>query len=114
MFIQDSNLKVSVGNSLTDNVITIGTVNTNTWYQAAFTFEGINLRGYMNGEFKVISSNISNANTDTGDTLFIGSTNGYKPNTFHGKIAMTQIYDRRLSNNEIINEFNNYRKRFSI
>lgn len=114
MFIQDSNLKVSVGDSTTDNVITIGTVNTNTWYQAAFTYEGINLRGYMNGEFRVVSSNTSNANTDTGDTLFIGSTNGYKPNTFHGKIAMTQIYDRRLSNNEIINEFNNYRKRFSI
>lgn len=114
MFIQDSSLKVSVGDSTTDNVVTIGTVNSNTWYQAAFTFEGINIRGYMNGEFKVVSSNTSNANTDSSGTLYLGSTNGFRPNTFQGKIAMAQVYNKRLSNNEIIREFDNYRRRFGV
>jgi hypothetical protein len=114
MFIQDSSLKVSVGDSTTSNIITIGTVNSNAWYQAAFTFEGINIRGYMNGEFKVVSTGVSNANTDSSGDLYLGTTNGFKPNTFQGKIAMAQIYNKRLSNTEILREFNAYRRRFGI
>lgn len=114
MFIQDNNLKVTVGDSSINNVITIGPVSVNTWYQAAFTFEGINIRGYMNGQFKVVSTGTSGANTDTSGTLYLGTTNGYKPNTFEGKIAMTQVYNKVMSNNDIIREFNNYRRRFGV
>jgi hypothetical protein len=68
----------------------------------------------MNGQFTSVSSNTSNANTDTSGTMYIGSTNGYKPNTFQGKIALVEVYNRRLSNNEIQNVFNNYRRRFGV
>ncbi|NDB61102.1 hypothetical protein EB001_22075 [bacterium] len=111
---QDANLRVSVGDSTTDNVITIGKVNTNTWYQATFTFEGINIRGYMNGQFKVISSNTSNANTDTSGTMYVGSTNGFRPNTFQGKIAVVEIHNKRLTDYEVQRSYNKYRKRFGI
>lgn len=114
MAIEAANLIVYIGDSTTDNVIRLGTVNTNTWYQAAFTYEGINLRGYLNGQYVTMSSNTSNANTDTAGNLYIGSTNGFRPNTFQGKIAVAEIYDKRMSDAEIARTFENYRKRFGI
>lgn len=110
-----ANVGVIMNTYTANNLLTI-TSNTapNTWYQAAFTYDGGAIRGYINGQYMGISSGSANAFTDTADSLYVGALIGPTPNLMHGRIAITQMYGRVLSNTEIQQSFEKYRGRFGI
>ena len=113
-FSQNNHLEVIVWPITTNNILSYSnTVNANTWHCAAFTYDGSHVRGYLNGAFVSITPGISNSATDTANSLYIGSRSD-SANTMNGRIAIVQVYNRALTNNEIITSFNRYRGRFGI
>jgi hypothetical protein len=74
------------------------------------TFDGTNLNFYLNGEFKngvVATGNITN----TSGTLQIA-----RRQTDYGNcsIASTQIYNKSLSSQEILQNYNSLKNRFGL
>jgi hypothetical protein len=111
---QNNHIEVSVWPWTTNNILSYAnTVNANTWHCAAFTYDGSHVRGYLNGAFVDITSGTSNGITDTVNAFYIGCR-GDSANTMNGRIAIVQVYNRALTNNEIITSFNRYRGRFGI
>ncbi len=109
----NGNPVVNVFPSTANNTLTIATgLANNTWQFIAFTYDGVNLRGYSNGVFTGVSDGIANGASDTTQPLMIGRLPGATPKPFHGKIASIEIYDKLLSNNEIQVLFNKDRQRF--
>lgn len=86
----------------------------NKWHCVAFTYDGVNIRGYSNGEFKAVSTGIANAATDTSSNLYIGARIGVTPYIFEGQIGSIEIYNRVLSNNEILNVYNTTRRIYGV
>ena len=83
----------------------------------AFTYDGTTIKGYVNGQQMNVSTGTANSATDTDGQLYIGgryAANANVSNVMTGRIAMTQIYSRALSNNEISKVFAKYRGRFGI
>jgi hypothetical protein len=113
-FSQNNHLQVIVWPFTTNNILSYSnTVNANTWHCAAFTYDGSRVRGYLNGAFINVTPGVSNSATDTANSLYIGSRSD-SANTMNGRIAIVQVYNRALTNNEIITSFNRYRGRFGI
>ena len=118
MYHKNTNVDVTLYPYTTNNILTISnTVNTNTWSMVAFTYDGSHVRGYLNGQFTGVSPGISNSATDVSSSIPMAI--GYLPdypvsNNYSGKIAFVQVYNRSLSNNEIILNFERYRGRFGI
>jgi hypothetical protein len=113
-FSQNNHLEVIVWPITTNNILSYSnTVNANTWHCAAFTYDGSHVRGYLNGSFVAITPGVSNSATDTANSLYIGSRSD-SANTMNGRIAIVEVYNRALTNNEIITSFNRYRGRFGI
>lgn len=98
-----------------NNTLTLTTsLPSNTWQFIAFTYDGVNIRGYSNGVFSGVSSGVANGATDTTGNLIIGARNDATPYIFEGKIASVEIYNRLLSNNDIQVLFNKDRRRYGI
>jgi hypothetical protein len=89
----------------------------NTWYYATFTTEVIGgnteMRIYVNG---VSSANNSFAGTQgTSGTYFaLGDGTVSSWYRFNGEIPIVMVYNRRLTSDEIIQNYNNGRQRFGI
>lgn len=68
---------------------------------------------YLNGEYKAIASgNISNGANDP--PFNIGRDGGALTNYFSGKIASCKLYDRRLTDEEVLQNYNATKKRFGL
>lgn len=99
-----------------NNVLTLSGAGaaSNTWQHVAFTYDGINIRGYSNGVFKAISTGVANGASDSIANLIVGGFPGYEPYNFEGKIGSIEIYNKILSNAEIQTLFDDDRRRFGI
>ena len=98
---------------LTVNTSTAGVVN-NQWNNVVATFDGTIKRIYVNGVLAATSATLSGTVTqNTTGAAFIGiyGGGGYP---FNGRIAQTQIYNRALTAQEVQQNFNATRSRFSI
>ena len=89
----------SFGGSSVDGKIDDGSIKlvANTWYLSTYTYDGNQVKGYINGVLdftKDISGKIVTPYTQT-----IGA--GYQQQYFKGSIDEMRIYDRVLSNTEI-------------
>jgi hypothetical protein len=85
------------------------------WNNVVAVYDGSNKYLYINGYCQGWSIACTGTVTQSAaGTSWIGcyGTNGGYP--FNGKIAITQIYNKALSANEILQNFNAYRKRFGI
>ena len=104
-------LRPSIAGS--NNVIS-GTLNNNKWYHASFTFNGSNIILYLNG----LQTGLTIANSvtlDTSNDLFIGRRNdGININYFNGNISQTTIYNRALSSQEVLQNYNATKTRFGL
>jgi hypothetical protein len=89
----------------------------NVWYHLTATADGTNTRFYLNAELKNTSSQ-GGGGIASNPTLSVGSyvNNGGTPSTFFhsGNIAQVSIYNRALTAQEIQQNFNATRSRFSI
>jgi hypothetical protein len=112
------NLEVIVRpTTATNKLLIANTINSNTWVMGAFTYDGSTIRGYLNGNVTNISVGTANSATDSNGSFYIGgrySATSATANVMAGKIGLVQVYNRVLSNSEIINSFSRYRGRFGV
>lgn len=106
-------VRFSYSNLINDNA-SVGfnsTINLNTWYCASTTIDDSNMvRNYLNGEYKSelqlsgpIYQNIDTCSIAIGDSR-----------RFMGSIPIIKIYNRALSSNEILRNFNAKKSRFGL
>jgi len=104
----NSTLYVSRGNPLVR--IDSPVVPLNAWYNLVLTWNSSSMSGYLNGTFLSSSAYVASGST----SLFtIGSYLGGSQ-LFYGNISTTQIYNRPLSQAEIIQNFNATKTRFGL
>lgn len=89
-----------------------GNIAANQFVNIAVTKSGSTVTIYANGSV-VISKTFGGAISQTSNTLYIGAYNGGSA-FFNGLISNVQIYNRSLTADEILQNFNSTRGRFRI
>jgi hypothetical protein len=111
---QNNDVNIIVRPYTANNILKLtSNANANSWYMAAFTYDGTHARGYFNGQFVGITDGVSNGVSDSANNLYIGCRND-SANTMNGRISIVEIYNRPFSNTEMINLFNKHRGRFGL
>ncbi|OQB08765.1 MAG: hypothetical protein BWY21_01111 [Parcubacteria group bacterium ADurb.Bin216] len=89
---------------VTRHIYTPDKINLNQWYYLSSTFDGINIRIYINGELKAISNDFSTYNQrNSGYPLTIGRLcAGTCYYGFNGLMDDIKIYNRHLSQEDLI------------
>ena len=107
-------VRLRIGDNMAANVIdAVSTIAINSWYNIVGTYDGTNMRIYINGT-------LDNTKSRTG-TIPVGSDSvyiGYNPVgealVYNGRIAQTQIYNRALSATEIKQNYNATKGRYGL
>ena len=90
----------SAGNSING-----GAIYDNIWYMVTGVFSDTGLRAYINGQLVASNSTPYSPSNLAHDRLYLGSYNG-AAELFGGEIAMAQIYDKALTQEEIQQNYN--------
>ena len=103
-----SNDKVGVGGTFAGSCCTVlespGALPANQWTHVAGTYDGAQLRLYLNGS-QVASQARTGSLQVTGSPLRIGG-NTYSTEFFPGRIDEVRVYNRALSQSEIQTDMN--------
>lgn len=92
-----------------------GEINSNTWYNVCYTYNGINIIGYVNAVQKVSTAFSGTFRNQTSTVSKIGEDLSLAaPSRWTGSISNVQLYDRALTATEIQQNFNALRGRYSI
>jgi hypothetical protein len=83
----------------------------NTWVNVCFTKEGTTVKGYENGVLRKTDIFTDSNIRTSSNSLKIG--NGWTP-AFGGKIPQTQIYNRALTAQEVLQNFNAAKSRYGL
>jgi hypothetical protein len=110
LYIFNSNNQ-SVGAIDNSTILEVG-----SWYYILGTFDGLNTRIYLNGQYKSISTNSTSATIKTVASQPIalasfGSTFQFNTNC---NISLAQIYNRPLAASEILQNYNAQKSRFGL
>ena len=94
------------------DLVGVTLLSTNEWYNIVFVFDYITKRKtiYLNGEFE--SSRIQENYSGTG-TFYIGTSIGGN-SKLEGKMDTAKIYNKALTENEVVQNFNALRGRYGI
>ena len=93
-------------------VVSTTSLSLNTWYFGAVTFNTTTgWKLYVNGTSESTSSSTSTFNG--GSEILVGAY-GTGSNVFGGRIAIAQVYNRVLSDAEILQNFNAQKSRFGL
>jgi hypothetical protein len=117
-FEQSSNIsafqaKVTTTNN--PNVTLNGPIlSTGTWYHVVMTYNGSTAILYINGLFYTSALASGNINYPANSNLNLGRKNTADGEYISGKIAFNRIYNRALSPQEILQNFNATKSRFGI
>jgi hypothetical protein len=80
------------------------------WSHITFTYDGINVRGYVNGTFSYLSGTvIYSTNTDS-SSLLIGRADQHG----NASVGTLQMYSRALSAQEILQNYTATKSRFGL
>ena len=105
------NVLTSVGSWLFQNGTT--TLSNNIWYNFSMTYDSSFFKGYINSNLEFNTAKTGSISTNNG--LHIGYTPAAGEQAgFNGNIAQVSIYNRALTAQEIQQNFNATRSRFSI
>ena len=103
-----------ISGSIRDLTTTVANVcPANTWTLVTCTYDGARQRIYSNGKLVTSRSQTGNISTNTLNT-WIGCYGNAASYFFNGKIATVKVYDKCLSQNKIISQFNAQRDRFQV
>jgi hypothetical protein len=84
----------------------------NTWYNVVGTYDGSNMRIYINGVLKNTRAQTGTLGTNS-ETAKIGTYQGTNYN-LTGRISNVYIYNRTLSAQEILQNYNATKSRFGL
>ncbi|NCZ70093.1 MAG: LamG domain-containing protein [Actinobacteria bacterium] len=87
-------------------------VTPNVYHHVVATKSGSLVTIYVDGNV-IVSKNFGGAITNTFNNLYIGSYDGTNA-FFSGYIPVSKIYNRALSDGEVLSNFNHYKTRFNI
>ena len=109
-------LRFSVWSNGTGFASTISTP-LNNWYYVGFTYDGTNLRGYVNGSLAVTSGTISRSTP--GASLYYAIAHADFTKLGDGSFANMrfggmQVYNTALSTNDVLNNYNATKSRFGL
>jgi hypothetical protein len=117
IFTSATNLLFRVDDGTTTEGITItGTFRTDgNWYNGTFYHTGTNMGIYINGSFR---GSVDRTWNGTGryatNSWNLGRDNNNSNQFFYGNIASCKLYNRQLSADEILQNYNATRSRFGI
>jgi hypothetical protein len=115
--ISDSNnniVKWFTGNLGTTNTIFSTTTLLNQqYYHVVGTYDGTLKKLYINGNLEA-SSSVSNGINNTSTSGSIGYVQNLDAQYLNGRIAFTRVYNRALSINEILQNYNATKGRFGL
>jgi hypothetical protein len=100
-----------LNNTYASQQITVSSIT--VWNMYACSWDGTRISAYLNGQF--INSGVKTGPLNTADTgvLEIGKDDTLS-RFFNGTIAQVSIYNRALSPNEVLQNFNATRGRFGV
>jgi hypothetical protein len=87
----------------------------NQWCYVGFTWDGTNYIGYHNGVGTIFGSYSGNflVGSALPDGIYIG-TRGDAVTYFNGKLSIVHVYNRTLNGEEVLQNFNSFKKRYNI
>ena len=105
--------KLSAGHdNLWQTIVSTTSLSLNTWYFGAVSFNTTTgWKLYVNGILEATNSSTSSFSGTGG--ILLGAFNAAQ-NLFNGRIASAQVYNRVLSDNEILQNFNAQKTRFGL
>ena len=94
-----------------ESQISIGTITNNTWYFIAFTYDGATVKTYVDGAFRS-STNVVGTRAN-GTQICIGTSAFDTGRKATCGIPQVMIYNRALSDSEILQNYNATKKRYT-
>ena len=88
------------------------TFSFNTWYQIIATFEGTELKFYINGQLDSTAIWSAGVITST-ETMYVGVYKNGTDYEWEGNIANMHIYHKVLSASEVLHNYNALKSRFT-
>ena len=119
----NANIEIGLRNSISDDIAieTLNSINANTWYHIVGTYDGTsNVSGmkiYINGveeDTNTISNTLTSSTLSNQKTLLGIRRLSPPPDPLRGNIANVQIYNRALSAQEVLQNYNATRSRFNL
>jgi hypothetical protein len=96
-----------------NNLISVQSCSTNTWYFLTMTYDGFYAQFYVNGSNILSNQDIGTNNTANGVTM-IGSYNTAGSEPLTGSIGLVMAYNRVLNSSEVLQNYNTLKKRFGL
>ena len=93
--------------------ITIADLTLNTWNNTVLTYDKNNLRYFLNGVF-INQVSATNTPTSSSSNTIIGRLGDFNGQYWTGRIASTSIYNRALSAQEVLQNYNVTKARFGL
>ena len=104
----------SSGVGWTGSISSTRPILANTWYNLTVTAQSNSfVRLYINGTLAASAAFAATLATNSNE-INIGSYNASGPDTFNGSVAIAQVYNRALSQSEVLQNFNSHRGRFQL
>jgi hypothetical protein len=90
------------------------TPSNNTWYNVTGTYDGSNMKLYINNILYRTLSHTAGIH-DSNNSLYMGYSQGaHASGMLNGNLGPTQIYNRALSANEVLHNYNALKGRFGL
>lgn len=86
----------------------------NNWYHIAGTYSGTQLKIYVNGVLKGTTNSTLGIGTPSSYDLYIGRMGYGAIYEYQGYIDVSKVYNRALSDNEILQNYNALKSRFGL
>ena len=93
--------------------ITVADLTLNTWNNTVLTYDKNNLNYFLNGVF-IGQVSATNTPTLSSSNTIVGRLGDYNGQYWTGRIASTQIYNRALSAQEVLQNYNATKARFGL
>jgi hypothetical protein len=100
-----------IGHPLGSAISSQTTLSTGVWYFAAYTYDGTTCKLYLNGILEASENRV----LTTINTPFSLGKKGFNPNSnMNGSISNAQLYNRALTQQEVLQNYNATKSRFGL
>ena len=104
-------INLAISFSLSESQVSFGTITNNTWYYVVFSYDGATIKTYLDGVLKNSTNRVGTR--DNGTQICIGTSAFDTNRRATCGIPQVMIYNRALSDSEILQNYNATKKRYS-